>query len=376
MIIGIDGNEANVLTRVGIGEYAYQLLQQFYFLKEQGKTKSTFVIYLKDMPLSHLPPEREGWSYKIIGPRKFWTRVSLPIHLYLDAPKPDIFFSPSHYGPFLSPCKTAISIMDLSYIHFPELFAKKDLYQLKNWTARSASKANHIFTISNASKNDIMKEYKIASNDITVTHLGIKEAFVVDKEKMKDILEKFAIKGDYILFVGTIQPRKNITRLIEAFAKVLKSDGNENLTLVIVGKKGWLYEKILEAPSTYHVLEHVKFLDFVSDEDLPVLYEQATCYVLPSLYEGFGLPVLEAMKYGCPVITSNVSSLPEAGGDAALYVDPYNPDDIAEKILYLINHPKIRKEMITKGFEHIKQFSWEKTAKETLEVLEKVVTER
>lgn len=372
MIIGIDGNEANVPTRVGIGEYAFQLLSQFYSLKKQKKTESEFVIYLKDEPLSHLPPEDEGWTYKIIKPRKFWTRIGLPLNLFLDKEKPAIFFSPSHYGPYISPVKTAISIMDLSYIHFPELFAKKDVYQLTNWTAHSAKQANHIFTISNMSKNDIMKEYQVASSDVTVTHLGIKEAYLVNTEKMADIRTKFSIQGDYILFVGTLQPRKNITRLIEAFSKVIKAEGHEDLQLVIVGKKGWLYEKILEAPNTYHVLEQVKFLDFVSDEDLPGLYEQAKCYVLPSLYEGFGLPVLEAMKYGCPVITSNISSLPEAGGDAALYVDPYSPDDIAEKIVYLLDNPKVQKEMREKGYEHIKKFSWEKTAKETLDVLERL----
>ena len=167
-----------------------------------------------------------------------------------------------------------------------------------------------------------------------------------------------------------MQPRKNIARLIEAFSHVLKKTKKKDLQLVIVGKKGWQYEEILEAPEKFHVSEQVKFLDFVSDEDLPSLYTHALCYVLPSLYEGFGLPVLEAMKYDCPVITSNVSSMPEAGGDAALYVDPKNVSDIAEKIVSLIDSEKLRKELIEKGKKQIKKFSWEKAAKETLAVLE------
>ena len=164
--------------------------------------------------------------------------------------------------------------------------------------------------------------------------------------------------------MGTIQPRKNIARLIEAFSKI-----KNEIQLVIVGKKGWLYEEILETPKKLEIADRVKFLDFVTDEDLPIFYKNAMCFVLPSLYEGFGLPVLEAMQYGCPVITSNVSSLPEAGGDAALYVDPLNVDDIKKNLDLIINNSELRKKLIKKGYEQAARFSWEKTAKETLKVL-------
>ncbi len=172
------------------------------------------------------------------------------------------------------------------------------------------------------------------------------------------------------MFVGTLQPRKNIERLIEAFAKLIIK--HPNLSLLVVGKKGWLYEGILEAPKKFGIKESVRFIDFVQDQELPSLYKNAKCFVLPSLYEGFGLPVLEAMKYGCPVVTSNVSSLPEAGGDAALYVDPQNVNDIAEKIDKVLSDPKLREEMVKKGHEQVKKFSWEKTARETLRVLEEI----
>ena len=133
-----------------------------------------------------------------------------------------------------------------------------------------------------------------------------------------------------------------------------------------------MYEEILEAPKKYAVEKCVQFLEFVSDEDLAVLYQNARCFVLPSLYEGFGLPVLEAMQNGCPVITSKVSSLPEAGGDAALYVDPLNVDDIASKINMLLTDKKLREELVEKGYQQVKKFSWEKTARETLKVLQEV----
>lgn len=372
MTIGIDGNEANVVRRVGIGEYAYELLIQFYILRENGMTNSHFTIYLKETPLPDMPKPTSWWKYVIVKPQKLWTQIGLPIHLFTHFPRPDVFFTPSHYAPRISPVPTVISIMDLSYIHFPKLFAKHDLYQLRNWTKYSALQATKIFTISNASKNDILKVYHKHPSDVMVTYLGIKEGarFTSRTANMnkEELEKKFGITGKYVLFVGTLQPRKNIVRLIEAFSLVL----DKSPQLVVIGKKGWLYEEILAAPKKFGVEERVIFLDFVTDDDLPSLYHHAEVFVLPSLYEGFGLPVLEAMKLGCPVITSNVSSLPEAGGDAALYVNPEDTQDIAEKIEKVISDKKLREQMVKKGFEHIKQFSWEKTARQTLEILENV----
>jgi glycosyltransferase involved in cell wall biosynthesis len=368
MIIGIDGNEANIEHKVGIGEYAYELLRQF----EGFKIKDLrFRIYLKAAPLSDMPKAREGWEYRIIGPRKMWTQFALPFSLLLDKKRPDVFFSPSHYAPRFSPVPTAMSIMDLSYIHFPQLFTKHDLYQLTNWTKYSAKQAKKIFTISNFSRDDIIKIYKKRPEDTVTTYLGIKpiDSSKVNKlESMEDLNKKFGITKPYILFVGTIQPRKNIAKLIETFSK-LKT---ENIELIIVGKKGWLWEEILAAPEKFKIANRVKFLDFVENEDLPSLYKNALCFVLPSLYEGFGLPVLEAMKFGCPVVTGNVSSLPEVGGDAAIYFDPSSTDDMAEKLTLVINDEGLRIKMVEKGYNQVKKFSWEKTAKETLKVLEEV----
>ncbi len=384
MKIGIDGNEANVEKRVGISEYAFELLMQFSTINKQQSTNN-FVIYLKDRPRLDLPKEREGWRYRVVGPRKLWTQIALPFALFKDSPRPDVFFSPTHYAPRWSPIPTVISIMDLSYIHFPQMFKKSDLYQLKNWTAYSVRKAKRIFTISQASKDDIIKEYGIEPGRVIVTYPGIKmktphfapsaslrASRGKQNSNMDKLRKKYGIEGEYILFVGTLQPRKNIVRLIEAFSCVSKND----IQLVIVGKKGWLYEEILQAPKKFGVENKVKFLDFVPDEDLSALYQNALCFVLPSLYEGFGLPVLEAMANGCPVITSNVSSLPEAGGDAALYVDPENVDDIVKNLQLIINNAELRKKMIEKGYKQVKKFSWEKTARETLQVLEEVAHER
>lgn len=369
MIIGIDGNEANAEIRVGIGEYAYQVLMHLSKFKVQS---SEFRVYLKDAPRKDLPEESKRWQYRIVKPEKLWTQIGLPFDLYTHRPRPDVFFTPTHYAPRFSPIPTVISIMDLSYIHFPNLFNKKDLYQLENWTKYSAKNAKMILTISEASKRDIMDIYGIPQDRIVVTYPGIKQSHSTSKISM-DVLQKtYQISGDYILFVGTLQPRKNIERLIEAFSRI--SSSHKDLSLVIVGKHGWQYEGILAAPKKYHVEEKVQFVSFVPDADLGAFYTRARCFVLVSLYEGFGLPILEAMSYGCPVITSNVSSLPEAGGDAALYVDPKSTEDITKKITMVLDNEKLRSEMIEKGKKQVKKFSWEKTARETLNVLELVAS--
>jgi glycosyltransferase involved in cell wall biosynthesis len=382
MIIGIDGNEANVENRVGISEYAYWLLYYFEKFAVAGDFgRTNFQVYLKNNPVSGLPDQNKYWRYKHFGPGKFWTQFALPLNLYLQNPKPNIFFSPTHYAPRFSPVPTVVSVMDLSYLYFPELFNKTDLYQLRNWTEYSVKKAARVLTISNSSRSDIIKEYKIPEENVVTIYPGIKEPVTLEPHVygMNQLQSKYSISKNYILFVGTLQPRKNISRLIEAFSLIKKQEARskkqglpEDLQLVIVGKKGWLYEEILGAPEKFEVKNSVLFLDSITDEELPEFYKNALCYILPSLYEGFGLPVLEAMKYGCPVITSNVSSMPEAGGEAAVYVNPESAKDISEKIFKVISDPELRHEMKTKGKEQVKKFNWEKTARETMRVLQEV----
>ena len=388
MLIGIDGNEANVKKRVGVGEYGFQVLKHLKTQNSKLKTQShnlKFKIYLKRQPLESFPEETEGWKYKVFGPKKFWTQIALPLNLCLGRPRPDVFFSPTHYAPRFCPIPSVISIMDLSFFKFPEMFKKKDLVQLKSWTAYSAKKAVKILTISQASKNDIIRYYRVPKERIVVIYPG-KRKIESGKGKMgvKEVRKKYGIEGDYILYVGTLQPRKNLSRLIEAFKTVCanysnlkrinsnkfdKNSGNSDIYLVIAGKKGWMYDEIFQKVKELNLEKNVIFTGYVPDEDLPVLYKGAKCFVLASLYEGFGIPVLEAMSFGCPVVISNVSSLPEIGGKAAVYVDPYDVKDIAEKIKLIIENGKLKKEMREKGLEQAKKFSWEKCARETFKVL-------
>jgi glycosyltransferase involved in cell wall biosynthesis len=357
MIIGIDGNEANVRNRVGSNIYSYQLLQALSKLKAKR-----VVVYLKDKPLADLPKETNQWHYRLIRPRKFSTQFGLPLDLYFHQPRPDVFFTPGHYSPRWAPCPTVMSIMDLSYIYFPEMFKKRDWWQLRQWTARSIKRAQKIFTISQDAKNAIINYYNINSEKVVVTYPGLKMV----KAKKTD-LKKYGVEGDFILYVGTLQPRKNLLKLIEAYKILVSQDFD--LQLVIVGKKGWLYQEIFRKVKELGLTKKVIFTGFVPDEALPAFYQQAQCFVLVSLYEGFGLPVLEAMAYGCPVVVSNVSSLPEAAGQAGILVDPANPEAIAAGIKQAIQN---RKELVKKGYQQVKKFSWDKCAKETLKVLEAV----
>ena len=380
MLIGIDGNEANVKNRVGVGEFAFGVIRALYQLDK----KNQYRIYLKDNPLTDLPKERPGWKYCVFGPKFAWTQWRLPLKLRHERPRLDVFFSPNHYAPRFCPVPSVISIMDLWHHYHPEQFRARDLYQLKNWEAYSVKQAKRIIVISEFTKSEIIKFCKIPGDKIVVAYPGVQgfKGSRVQGFKVEEVKKKYGITGDYILYLGTLQPKKNLIRLIEAF-RILNIQypifaRNQagliyNIFLVIAGKKGWLYEEIFERVKKVKMEEMVIFTDFVSEEDKPALISGASCFVLPSLYEGFGIPVLEAMAIGVPVAISKTASLPEVGGEAAFYFNPENPASIAEtldKVLKL-GSPE-RERVVELGRKQAEKFSWEKCAKIILEVLENV----
>ena len=378
MIIAIDGYEANTKNRVGIGRYAYEVLTAMYaILSHREKNDLEIRVYLPDQPRSDMPAETTWWHYSVRGPSKLWTFVGLPLALRHDRPHADVVFSPTHYVPRFTDIPRVMSIMDLSYLYFPELFRQRDLYQLTSWTKYSLAHAAAVVTISGYSKDDIIKTYGITRERVFVTYPGLtmekKSQTASEEEK---ILRTYRVSRHFILSVGTIQPRKNYVRLIEAFAGFLRENKQKfgEIQLVIIGKKGWLYESILDAPTKYGIKDSVKFLDFVPDSDLPAFYRRALCFALPSLYEGFGLPVLEAMAYKCPVVVSNVSSLPEIAGKAGVYVDPKDVKSITNGLLSAVRQRNLMQGRwrVEKGISLVKEFTWEKAAKQTLEIITNV----
>lgn len=372
MKIAIDGYEANVKQRLGSSQVAFELLKNL----EKIDNKNHYIILLPEPPLDDLPKERVGWKYKILRPKKLWTRIALPLYLYTTKQGPDLFFSPTHYIPRFSPVKRLVTIFDLSFLHFPEMFDKKDLWQLTNWTKFSVENADHIITISNFSKQNITDQYKVDKNRITVAYPGFnKEIFhpISNSSKIKQTLHKYGIKGAYIIYIGTIQPRKNLVRLIEAVSKI------DGLNLIIAGKtegegrKGWMYEETLDVPKELEIEDRVKFLGFVPSEDLPYLLTGAIAFIQPSLWEGFGIPVLEAMACGVAVIVSNVSSLPEVVGGAGLTFDPYSIDQIEQAIRVIISDKKLRQKLSKASLIQSQKFSYDKMAKTILKSFEQLV---
>ncbi len=370
MKIAIDGYEANVFQRLGSSQVAFELLRNI----EKIDHVNEYIILLPDKPLDDLPKERLGWKYKILKPKRLWTRVALPLFLYTNKGKIDLFFSPTHYIPRFSPVKRIATIFDLSFLHFPQMFKGDDLWKLTNWTKYSIQNADHIITISNFSKKDILSEYKINKDKVTVAYPGYdRDKFKVQSEKLKveKIKKQYNIGDNYIIYIGTIQPRKNLVRLIEAVSRI------EGLKLKIIGKskgegkEGWMYEEILNTPKNLGIEDRVEFLGYVATEELPQLIKGAKAFIQPSLYEGFGISVLEAMATGTAVIVSNVSSLPEIVGKAGLTFDPYSLDQIEQAIRTVISDTKLRQKLAKESLKRVKKFSWKQMAKEVLKVFEK-----
>ncbi len=360
MIIGIDGNEANVKNRLGSGQYAFQMIKHLY----KSGADNQYIVYLKEPPLKHLPRPKKNFHYLVFGPKKLWTRLALPLRLYTKKPKLDIFYSPGHYTPSFSPYPTLPTIHDIGYLDSPKQFSQKDYQQLKTWTAQSIKKSPHILTSSQFTKTEIQRIYQIPSNKITLVVNGVEKPPKITPKQSQAILQKLTIenpiKKDFFLCLGTLKPNKNIPFLIKAFSQFVKK--NPGYQLVIAGKKGWLFEDIFSLVKSLKLEKQVIFTGFVTDNQKWSLYQNATALIIPSLYEGFGRPTIEAMKVKCPVIASHIPSLKEVVGQAGLFIDPNNINSLVNAINQIIQ-PKTRNRLIKLGLVQSKKYNWQKSAK-------------
>lgn len=282
--------------------------------------------------------------------------------------KPDIFHLTTPWPVQVPGVKTVVTIHDLIPLKVPftTLDMKNHFYHLFKWAAESS---DMIFSVSEHTKNDIMEIYGIPEDKIQVTYQSYKKSETVTSEEDDEIYlkAKKLAKEKYVLFVGNIEPKKNIKALIQAMAYIPKG-----YKLAVVGRKAWMHESQLSDLNRYLKKKEYVFLNYVSEEELSMLYKSALCMVFPSLYEGFGLPVLEAMAHDCPVICSDVSSLPEVGGDAALYVNPYKFTEIRDKLKEVISNEELRRGMIEKGRERVEFFSPENYVKRLNQAYEKL----
>lgn len=368
MNIGVDINEANISQRVGVNQVAFFIFKNLVSVCQEP---DRIIALSKDRPLPDMPQANSVLSYEIFGPKKLWVLTGLTKRLFFNKPKIDVLFSPSHYTPLLSRVPSVIYLMDLSYERFgTDFFTSYDSNQLKKWTPLSVKKAKHVITISQFSRQEIIEIYKINPEKVSVVYPGIdKNCFhsKIPLTKQKQVRAKYNITGKYLLFVGTLQPRKNLNRLIEAFSKIKDS----KIKLVIGGKKGWLYDQFYDQVKNLKIEDRVIFTGFIPQEDVPGLIKGSIAYVLPSLYEGFGMPPIEAQAVGVPVVVSNTSSLPEIVGDSGIFIkNPESIEDIKIALEEVINLKKAQREsIIERGKENAKRFDWKKTAEELLNLL-------
>lgn len=288
--------------------------------------------------------------------------------------KIDLFFAPDHHIPRFKNIPVVATIMDTIPLARPE-FVSQRLRRFKNRAfKKTAYWADHIVTISEYSKKDIIKYFSIEEDKISVVSLGVNDTFFkrVSEDEKQKVLEQYNLKSDFFIFVGTLQPRKNILRLIEAF-ELLSAEIQSKHPLVIIGQYGWGEEVLLEKLQKTDLNINICWLRNVNDNELYALLQSAIGMVYPSLYEGFGLPLLEGFASEIPVITSNCTSLPEVGKDAVLYVNPYDSQDISKKMLELVSNGALCEELVRKGSIRVKQFTWTHSAQEHIKVFEKVL---
>lgn len=306
--------------------------------------------------------------------RILWEQLVLPLQTLKY--KIDILFSPGYTAPVFTKCKQVVAIYDLNYYHHSEDFSRFELIFWKLLIPLSARVADRIIVLSNNSKRDIENVLDVPSNKVVPIYLAaniFSNAADWTKEKIREVKKKYQIDKDYILSVAAFHPHKNLYRLIEAY-KILKDRYGSGHKLVLVGMKARASKAVEGAIKGMSLEKDVIFTGWVPVEDIPILYKGAAIFVFPSLFEGFGIPPIEAMTCGTPVAVSNTTSLPEVVGDAGLFFNPMDIEDIAAKIHTIVANKNIRDELIKKGFEQAKKFSWDKTARETLDVFKMVIS--
>jgi len=365
--IAIDARSLEESSRTGVARYLSSILREMALLEPQNHYLLLFQNrVVEDAVLSQTCFEKQLVKVPLPPRKKVpWEQVWLPRHLR--SLKADLLFSPSYSTPVLSPVKTVVTIHDITYEVNPKWFRPKERLKMRVLTRIAAGRANHIIAVSEATKKDLVNHYGVTPEKISVIHEASGEEFVPSSVDEKRIREKYQLKGEFFLFVGSFFSRRNLPVLVEAFQNVVK--GNSNAELLLVGQDRSYpplgLDKLLAKKS---LGERVKWVEYVPEADLVSLYNLATAFVYPSSYEGFGLPLLEAMACGTPVITGNSSSLPEVVGDSGILVDPENVEALASAMLQVLQNPSLRDNLAKRGMERAKHFSWRKAAKETLEV--------
>ncbi len=288
----------------------------------------------------------------------------------------DLFHTTYYPIPPLVDKKTILTVHDVRLMRFPETYSRSRYWFLKLAVPYSVKRADKIIADSDFTKEELVKLLGVPREKIAVVHPGANPRFkpIRDQTSLKRVTAKLSLPDRFVLFVGHLEPRKNLARLVEAFS-ILKSKTKLPHKLVILGRESWGYKPVLEAAERHNECSDIVFTGYVDEDDLPLVYNLADALALPSLYEGFGLPLLEAMACGVPVVTSKVSSLPEVAGKAAILVDPYNVEEIADGLVAALGDEALRRALINKGLARAKKFRWEEAAAQIIHVYEEVISE-
>ena len=380
MQIGIDATRTLHATRTGTERYSLEIIR--HLLSRRTHDLPHWRLYVDqptapDFFLADKPadptllelctlPSRAVWTHRALGPEV----VRRP---------PDALFVPAHVLPFILPANrlppSVVTVHDLGYRHFPALHTRRQRWYLEAGTRWSAAAAQAVICVSRATADELHAAYGTAWEKLHVIHeaVGPRPERLTAAE-IATVRQQWALTRPFALYVGTIQPRKNLLRLLEAYAAAHGRRPDWTGILVLAGNPGWLSEPLLKRRAELGLTDRIHLPGYVSEQARIALLQTAEFFCFPSLHEGFGLPVLEAQQMGVPVMTSNNSSLPEIAGKGALLIDPTDVEALADAMLRLSRDETLRQALIEAGYENVKRFSWEKAADETLAVLESVAT--
>lgn len=375
MRIGIDARFYGGAQNTGLGRYTEKLLEYLEKLDQENE----YVVFLKKDNFDAFNPQSTRFQ-KVLADYH-WYSFAEQIHMprKIKQARVDFMHFPHYNVPLLYRGPFIVTVHDLTISHFPTLRAttlSPLTYRLKHLAytivMRSAvKKAKKILAVSFYTRNDLAETYKVPKDKIVVTYEAADPITNRSLGAPEEILKKYNISPPYLLYVGNAYPHKNLDILVPAL-EALQNKYGLLPALVLAGKEDYFYQRLKKDVSSSKAAPKIVFCGYVPDQDLPFLYEQAESYIFPSLYEGFGLPPLEAMQYGIPVLSSQASCLPEILQDCAVYFDPNDPADIADKIAEILQEDGLKRSLASKGKAHVKKFSWEKMTSDTLIVYNKI----
>ena len=356
----------------GIGTYIRNLVHQLSRIDQE--TEYVLICRPQDLPRIRIPGPNFRAVVEPAKPYSISEQVRVPMTLLRE--HIDLFHAPHYVLPPAIHCRSVVTIHDCIHLMFPQYLPGRLAHayaKLQLWTA--AHRSDHILTVSEASKLDILRRFRIPADKVTVVYNAIDARLAREPadEEVDRVIARYQLRDPFALYVGNIKPHKNLERLIEAFHQLRQESAFEALKLVIIGDEISKYQGLRRAVHVHKLHKHVRFFGFVPLETLAVLYQLASVFVFPSLYEGFGLPPLEAMYFGTPVVTSNVSSLPEVVGDAAMLVDPYSAESIADGMRRVLTDEHLRAFLRERGMARAREYSWEQSVRQIRDVYGEVM---